>query len=317
MTAAIGAYGPESLVVIVVAFHSGAVLDACLEAIGRFVPTGSRTLLVDNSPTDPSAVDSAARWAGVEVVRESSNVGFARAVNDALRLSESDYVLLVNPDVSSIDGSFDDVVSVFKRHPDVCAVVGRLVDSAGTLQRCRRMPKLSDFLVAPIGGSHGRAARLLHWSDPHLLNWDHDDERFVERATGALMAIRRRAFDEVGLFDERFFMYGEETDWLVRAREHGWRVVFTPHIKAVHALRGSSDRDDGSYDLLYLDSNYVYVRKHHGMFAAVFLALTWLTADSLRLLRGKRTDAGGYRRGVRSRVRHHLAAIARMRPRSI
>ena len=111
------------------------------------------------------------------------------------------------------------------------------------------------------------AARFPNWRRPRryrMLDWDHREARPVDAARGACLFMRRAAFGDVGLFDERFFLYYEETDWLIRAKRRGWRTVFLPTVEVVHAGAGSSPDVRSPHDLLLLESQHRYARKHFG-----------------------------------------------------
>jgi GT2 family glycosyltransferase len=140
--------------------------------------------------------------------------------------------------------------------------------------------------------------------------WDHSEERVVELATGALLFIRRAAFEDVGPLDEQFFMYWEETDWLERARAKGWQLVYTPAVGAVHAVRGSSGSSDTSHSALLLESTYKYTRKHFGRSTALALRTAWILADLARLAAGVIRPSRDRREAI-DRLRFHLGLAAR------
>ena len=152
---------------------------------------------------------------------------------------DAEFVLLINPDVQGLSGSYADVLEAF-RHPRVGAVVARLLNSDGTLQpNCICAPRPFDLISEDVA----LAERFPNWRRPRMyrmLDWDHRDARPVDAARGACIFLRRAAIVDVGLFDEHFFVYYEETDWLIRAKRHGWRTVFLPTVEAVHASAGSS-----------------------------------------------------------------------------
>jgi GT2 family glycosyltransferase len=292
-----------TLDVVVVAFHSGAVLRTGLAAVEAFAPD-ARIIVVDNSPSDPSAAEAVADCPAAELVPERENVGFAAAVNDALARCSADVVLLANPDIVSLSGSLEPVSRIFEANPRAAAVTVRIVDGNGVLQHCRRSVRPADLFGVAVGLAwlpQGLRRRL----SPVLLDWDHRDERVVDQATGALLFLRRAAVDDVGVFDDRFFMYWEETDWLERARGRGWQLVFTPMVEAVHAVSGSTDDPMTRHSLLLIQSTYVYASKHFGRAVAAALRGVWLLADGARLAAAL-TKTRDYRATVLARLRVHL-----------
>ncbi len=299
-----GGSNPAGLDVLLVAYHSGAIIDRCLKALATFVPAGSRIILIDNSPDDPSAAEAVSRTPGAELLSEKRNLGFAAAVNDGLRQGTSELVLLVNPDIVSIDGPFESIAAIFARDRDVGAVAVRLVDEAGGIEYCRRRPRRLDFFESAIG-LRRLLPRRLQGPENAMLEWDHSEERIVDNATGALLFLRRAAVEDIGGLDDRFFMYWEETDWLTRARSRGWRLLFTPAVSAVHAGRQGSEVPGSTHYLLFLESGYKYVRKHFGLGTELLLRASWIAIDSARLARS-RGRPEHYRREVRLRLLLHL-----------
>jgi GT2 family glycosyltransferase len=302
--AAVRAPGTSALDVLIVAFHSGAILERCLAGIATFVPAGSRIVVIDNSPSDASAAEAVARTEAAELLSEPNNLGFAAAVNDGLRRTDAPLVLLVNPDVIALEGSFETIEQIFSDKPDAGAVAVRLSNEDGVLEHCRWRPRPLDFFDSAVGLARYLPPALSARRGP-MLDWDHAELRAVDNATGALLVLRRAAIEEVGDLDERFFMYWEETDWLMRARARGWRLYFTPEIRGLHAGRGSSAVDPETHSLLFLESGYRYVRKHFGLATALLLRLAWTVADGARLLRS-RGRPSAYRQAVRERLALHL-----------
>jgi GT2 family glycosyltransferase len=289
--------------VIVVAYHSGSVLRGALAALRAFAPD-SRLIVVDNSPEDPSAADAARGLPKAELLSESSNVGFAAAVNHGLAVCTADVVLLANPDILSLDGSLGEVRQSFETRPTVGAVTVRLLDASGRLQHCRRSFGRYD-LFAPAVGVGWLPRRWTLSRGNSMLEWDHAEERIVEQATGALLFLRRAAVLDVGPFDERFFMYWEETDWLERARAKGWQLLYTPAVSGVHAVRSSTNRAGTNHSALLLESTHKYTRKHFGRATSLALRAVWIVADAARLVASARAPMA-YRREVLERLSLNL-----------
>jgi GT2 family glycosyltransferase len=299
---------PIAFDAVVVAYHSGAVLESALRALRAFAPE-CRVIVVDNSPDDPSAAEAVAALDNAARVAEPANVGFAAAVNDGLARCSADVVLLANPDIHSLSGSVDEIVRIFASDPRAAAVTVRLVDERGRLQHCRRRISPGDLFGLAIGTAR-LPVRLRRALTPAMLEWDHAEERVVDQATGALLFLRRAALTEVGALDTRFFMYWEETDWLERARHAGWHLVYTPHVGAIHAVGGSSAEIPASNWLLLVESTYVYARKHFGLPTVLGLRLVWAAGDLVRLLTGLRA-ASAHRVELRERLRLHLGLARR------
>jgi GT2 family glycosyltransferase len=298
--------------VVVVAYRSGAVIRRCLTAACAFAPAGTRFLIVDNSPDDPSAALAARGLPSATLLPQATNVGFAAAVNAAIATGDAPVILLLNPDVVRLEGSFDTVLRILSSADRAGAVTVRQEDEAGTLMHCRRQPRWSDFLAQALSFD-ARMPRGLRRRGYAMTEWDHADERVVDTATGAALFIRRDVYDAVGPFDERFFMYWEETDWLLRARQAGWKLVFTPDVDALHLDRSSSDVDVSTHSTLLLESSYRYSRKHFGVWKSMVLRLAWFTGDLSRLLVATVHGRRGRARALLSRLHVHAGHAARVR----
>jgi GT2 family glycosyltransferase len=294
--------------VVVVNFHSAGLIGRTIEIVREFAGAGARLIMVDNSPGDGAAEHVRAADPEALVVANPVNRGYAAAVNQAVAVADADLLLLLNPDIGCISGSYVDVLNAF-RDPCVGAVVTRLLNSDGTLQpSCIRAPRPFDLISEDLGF----AARFPTWQRPRryrMLDWDHREARPVDAARGACLFIRRAAIADVGPFDEFFFLYFEETDWLIRAKRRGWRAVFLPTIEAVHTGAGSSP-DVSSRILLHLESQHRYAQKHFGPATTALLRATQLGIDTARLARHALSGRNEARVAAADRIRVHLTMRA-------
>lgn len=295
--------------VIVVNFHSARLIGTTIDIVRRLAGARARLIMVDNSPGDGAAERVRAADPDALVVANPVNRGYAAAVNQAVAVADADLLLLLNPDIGSVSGSYLDVLDAF-RDPRVGAVVTRLLNSDGTLQpSCIRAPRPFDLISEDLAF----AARFPSWRRPRryrMLDWDHREARPVDAARGACLFIRRAAMLDVGAFDEFFFLYYEETDWLIRAKRRGWRTIFLPTVEAVHTGAGSSPGGRSRNDLLLLESQHRYARKHFGRATTVLLRTTQLGIDTARLGRHALRGRGAARATAADRIRVHLTMRA-------
>jgi len=196
--------------------------------------------VVDNASSDGSAEATRAAEPGVTVLRTGANLGFGTAANRGVEATDSDYVLIMNPDTVVEPGTVKALSEALDRDPGLAVVGPRMENVDGTLYpSVRRFP---DVTVA-----FGHAFLGLVWSgNPYtrsyrMLDWDHDRPAAgVDWVSGACLIVRRRAFDLVAGFDEAYFMYVEDVDLCWRLGKAGWRVGYEPSGRVVHALGGSS-----------------------------------------------------------------------------
>jgi GT2 family glycosyltransferase len=295
--------------VVVVNFHSASLIARTVAIAQQFAGAGTHLILVDNSPGDGAADIVRSTIADATVIENPVNRGYAAAVNQAILARDAELVLLINPDVRELSGSYADVVEAF-RDPLVGAVVARLLNTDGTLQpNCVRAPRPFDLISEDVA----LAERFPNWRRPRryrMLDWDHRNARRVDAARGACIFLRRTAVEDVGLFDEHFFVYYEETDWLIRAKRRGWRTVFLPTVEAVHASAGSSPAIRSPHGLLLLESQHRYARKHFGAIRTGLLRATLLAIDTARLVRHALAGRADRRAAAVERIRVHLTMRA-------
>jgi hypothetical protein len=295
--------------VIVVNFHSAALIERTITIAREFAGAEARLIMVDNSPGDGAAELVRSADPAAVVIDNGANRGYAAAVNQALAVADEELVLLINPDVRGVSGNYADVLDAF-RDPRVAAVVTRLLNSDGSLQpNCICSPRPFDMISEDLALSE----RFPHWRRPRryrMLDWDHREARQVDAARGACLFIRRAAVADVGPFDEFFFVYYEETDWLIRAQRRGWRTVFLPSVEAVHASAGSSPDVRAQHDLLLLESQHRYARKHFGAMSNALLRATLLGIDGARLARHALAGRADAKATAAERIRVHLTSRA-------
>jgi GT2 family glycosyltransferase len=228
-------HAPE---VLVVAYGAPQLLADALEVLG----VGLRVYVVDNSVSDD--VRQVADRHGATYIRPERNLGFAAGVNVGLsRVSAGRDVLLLNPDARLSGGA----VLCLQEHldSDVAAVAPRLRRPSGEVERTT-WPIPSP--LSPWFGVVGLSDRI-----PRKANF----------LSGAVLLLNGRALDEVGSFDERYFLYAEETDWQRRALLAGWTLREVPDVEAVH-LGGATSNDLELRERLFHGSAELFIRKWHG-----------------------------------------------------
>ena len=300
-----GAAATGGLDVVIVNFHSQRWIRRAIALAYEFGEEATRVILVDNSPGDGAADIARATDRNATIITNSTNRGYAAAVNQGVAIGSADTVLLLNPDVLRISGRHADVLEAF-HEPDVAAVVTRLRDTSGAISpSCFHTPRLMDFVAQDLA----LAARFPGWKWPRryrIADWDYASPRRVDAATGACLFLRRAALGDVGAFDERFFVYYEETDWLIRARQRGWRTMFLPTVEAVHASGASSPGVAARPSLLLLESQHRYAEKHFGRVASIGLRATQLGIDAARSVRHALKGNADRAAMARKRMRVHL-----------
>ena len=250
---------------LIVNWNTRDLLHRCLSSLYRSDPRANMEIIVvDNSSGDGSGEMVAKEFPGVTLIKNKENLGFARACNQAIRRARGNFLLLLNSDAEVCNGSLDTMVSFMEKNQSVAAAGCKLLNSDGSLQRSHwdRFPSVRDAFTEnlylyrmPIGRKPAPAAA------PSALENSAID---VAHLLGACVIIRKEALADVGLFDEDYFMYLEETDWFYRARAKGWRVCYVPSAEVIHHGQQSSNLDPARA-VPYLSKSYChFIRKHHG-----------------------------------------------------
>jgi GT2 family glycosyltransferase len=203
-------------------------IEQCLESLA-----GVETVLVDHGSTDGTLDRVRERFPAVRVI-EQANRGLGAGLNAGMRAEAAHYHLLINSDAWLVGDALERLVAFADAHEDAAVVAPRLRNLDGTLQRSvRGFPTL--WRVATEYFFLRRLAPRSHAFNAYYAgDFDHDSARRVDWVMGSCFLVRRAAADQVGLFDEDFFLFSEETDWLYRFHRAGWTVWFTPDAEAVH-----------------------------------------------------------------------------------
>jgi GT2 family glycosyltransferase len=275
-----------TLSVVVVTYDSAAVIGDCLRSVGEHAGDDLDVVVVDNASTDDSvAVARAALPAATSIVLPA-NRGYAAAINAGIGAARSvDAVLVLNPDV---------VIGARMRAQLVAAAVGttgvavpRLLEADGTVARSiRREPTVGRaWAEALLGG--GLAARLRAGEIVTAASAYQRPQR-VDWASGAVMLITRDCLEQVGPFDESFFLYSEETDFMLRARDAGFEVTYVPDAVAVH-LGGELSSSAELWSRRTVNRVRLQRRRHGRVATAAFLGAS-LTGEGVRAVAGRSTS---------------------------
>jgi GT2 family glycosyltransferase len=273
----------SDLSVVIVTHDSAADLESCVASVLSHSGGADTDITVCDSGSSDD-VETVARRLPVRFV-PGSNCGFAAACNRGLAASEQSaarYVLLLNPDARIVDGSLSQLIAECDGRPRAGIVTVRLLDQHGRLIHNMGRP------ATP--GEYWRMA-LTGWG-----NWDwtsshYDEERACAWAEGSFLFARRQTIDELGGFDERFFLYSEDVDLCHRARAAGWEVCRLPFLTAVHAR---ADRPfDAHRARLLASSKLVYIRKWYTGWRAAAMRMALALFYAHQLMHRRRAGVSG------------------------
>lgn len=257
------------LSIVLVAYESRELLTACLAALAAHPPEEPcETIVVDNASDDGTPAMVRARFSGVQLIENPSNVGFARAANQGAAAAHGDLVCFLNPDAEVTAGALTRLAGVLRAGPAVGAVGPRTVRADGVaLRSCFRFPTLVRPLL-DLPGLRGLVSparvRLAYEA------WDSAATRDVDWVSGGCLMTSRAVLERVGAFDEAFFMYFEDADFCRRLHRAGLAVRYVGAATVVHHTRGSTGgRLTPKLFEIEQRSRVHYVRKHYGRAAAL------------------------------------------------
>jgi GT2 family glycosyltransferase len=258
------------LSIIIVNWNGGDLLRRSVESVVACPPSLEyEVVVVDNASSDDSvALLRAGELArepidrgGLRIIENSENRGFGPANNQAFTLTDAPFLLLLNPDTEVTAGSIDRLLATVQSNSRIAAVGPRLLNVDGSLQISvwRNPPAAWEILLSQL---------KLYLLLPRRLrgelllggHWDHNRERQVPMLSGAALLVRRTVIEEVGGFDERFHMYGEDNEWCLRILRAGWHMVFQPDAVILHHGAQSSLQRWTSLEKLrvQLEASYLF-----------------------------------------------------------
>jgi N-acetylglucosaminyl-diphospho-decaprenol L-rhamnosyltransferase len=290
--------------VVVVTYNSAAWIERCLESV-----RGLETIVVDNGSTDGTVALVRERFPAVRLLAQE-NAGMGGGNNAGMRIASGRYFLLLNSDAWVVGDAVAQLVAFADEHPEAAVVGPRLLNPDGSLQRsARAFPTLwrlaTEYLFLRKLAPRSRTLNRFYEG-----GFDHDVVREVDWLFGACLLVRRDAADEVGLFDEDFFMFSEETDWCYRFRQAGWKVYFFPGAEVVHVGGGSHG---GGLFAENVRGQLRFLAKHRGAREAERARRLLLAGVRLRLLLFRGERARSYREAARWLASGNAASLLRSR----
>ena len=217
-----------SVACVVVTYDALPWIEKCLDSV-----QGIDTVVVDNGSSDGTVDSVRERFPAVRVI-EAENRGLCAGWNRGIAASDAEHVLVLNADAWLVEDALDALLAAAGRHPRAAVIGPRLLNPDGSLQRSVRGFPTAWRLATEYLYLRKLAPRSKALNAFYGAGFDHESERVVDWVMGSCMFVRRAAFDDVGPFDERYFLFSEEVDWMRRATDRGWSVVFAPEACCVH-----------------------------------------------------------------------------------
>lgn len=254
----------RKLTVVIVNYNVKYYVEQCLMSLQRaLADVDAEVYVVDNHSQDGSVEYLSERFPSVNIIRSQHNLGFARANNLAIRQSESEYVLLINPDTFVGEQVVTQAIRFMDDHEKAGGLAAWMLktdgSSANESRRGLPTPLVSFY---KIFGFCSRFPKSKVFGKYYMgyLPWDKPAQ--IEVVSGAFFFARRKVLDEVGLLDEDFFMYGEDIDLSYRILKGGYENWYLP-IKILHYKGESTQKSSFRYVHVFYDAMLIFFRKHY------------------------------------------------------
>ena len=283
--------------IVITSFNTRQLLGECLESINGSEGIGSYEIfVVDNSSSDGTADFVYQEFPQVQLIVNDENLGFAKANNRALSRTRGRYILLLNPDTKIRKRTLADMVELMEKRPEVGLAGIKLVREDGAIDKaCRRgfpTPWTSFCRIVHLDKLFPNSSLFggynLTWQDP-------DGEYEVDAIVGAFMFFRRQVFEEVGLLDESFFMFGEDLDWCYRVKISDWKVLYVGSQEVLHVKGASTRQNPRAMNSHFHRAMLIFHKKHleHrypffvNWLVSLGIGIRWLIKSTLLLFKRK------------------------------
>ena len=282
--------------IVIVSYNVRPQLTECIDSVRLALAGLSGDItVVDNCSKDDTVEYLQKHYLDVQLIINQENVGFARANNQAIRQTDSEYVLLLNPDTIVYEPTIHGCIDFMDAHPEAGGTGVRMLNREGKAapESRRAIPTPWVAMLKMLGCTRRYYMSNLPWDEPSR----------IEVISGAYCMLRRKALDEVGLLDEDYFMYGEDIDLSYRLLKGGWQNWYLPY-DIVHYKGGSTQKTSFRYVHVFYQAMLIFFRKHYGhlsfffslpikvaIYFRAFLALIEMQSARLRQFINPRTDA--------------------------
>ncbi|MFA6499883.1 MAG: glycosyltransferase family 2 protein [Desulfurivibrionaceae bacterium] len=242
--------------IVIVNWNTRELLLDCLASVYAMIREVSfEVFLVDNASSDGSVETVRMQYPQVRIIQNEKNLGFAAANNKALRIMQGKYALLLNTDAILTEGAITKLFRYMENHGDVAMTCGQLLNADGSKQN-----SIANFPGVLSLFCNETVLRLLFPRRFPSKRQEYAAPLNVDSCIGACLMVRKAAMDAVGLLDERYFFFMEETDWALAMHRAGWKSCFVPDASIYH-LQGQSAGHNVRARIMFYRARYQYFRK--------------------------------------------------------
>jgi O-antigen biosynthesis protein len=250
--------------VIIVNYNVEFFLEQCLNSVRKGLEhVSGEVFVVDNNSIDGSVEMVQRKFPEVNLIANKDNRGFSKANNQAVLLSNSEYILLLNPDTVVEEDTFIKVVQFMDEHPDAGGLGVRMLDGKGKFlpesKRGLPTPAVAFYKIFGLSRIFPQSKRFGKYHLGYLSEFETHE---IDILSGAFMLMRKEALDKVGLLDEAFFMYGEDIDLSYRIQKGGYKNYYFPETRIIHYKGESTKKSSVNYVFVFYRAMVIFARKH-------------------------------------------------------
>ncbi len=247
----------KDITIVIVNWNTQDLLKNCLDSVCQTIKDISyEIIVVDNASTDGSANMLREEFPDVKIIENKENRGFGAANNQAFAVMKGRYALLLNTDAVLTEHAIRELFLFMEDHPETSLTCGQLLNEDGSRQN-----SIANF---PTLITMSANTSLLEYIFPGRFpskRYIHESPVEIESAIGACVLARKKAMDDIGVFDERYFFFFEETDWAYRMRSAGWKIYYVPSASIYH-LQGKSVGESIRSRMEFYRSRYQFFHKY-------------------------------------------------------
>jgi len=232
-------------------------------------------IVIDNASSDGSTQEIKEQFPQVTCVANNQNYGFAGANNQGIKLAKGEYLLFLNPDTIVHQGALDCLIDFMDDNKGVGACGPKLLNEDGSIQRsAREFPLYRGVLYRFTFLKYFKIFKNSYRSWL-MRDFDHKSQRDVDQLMGSALLVRKSIIDKIGGFDERFFMYYEETDWNYRAKKNNYKIIYVPSTKVFHKIPIYNPLGDFQY-FVHCRNRFLFAIKNFDLIKIFFFLITQL-----------------------------------------
>jgi len=283
---------------IIVTWNTKDLLQKCLDSIYKTINDITfEIIVIDNASEDDTVVMLSGKFPHITLIMNSRNLGFGAANNQGLRIMRGRYALLLNSDTVLTIHAVEELFTFMETHPEAAMACGQLLNANGSKQN-----SVASFPSLPTLMTNMSMLEYLFPKRYPSKHYDYEKPIEVDSGIGACLLVLKKAIDEVGMFDERYFFFFEETDWAYQMKKAGWKIFHIPTAFIYH-FQGQSIGRNVRSRIEFYRSRYLFFRKWHSrayyllISSVIFfrLLINWLLTSVGNIL------TLGFHRGIRAK----------------